>query len=70
MTGQTEPNLAYAHLKGQQAVLACTKDEQIYFTLVVYGNGRFIQTIRVIVGAKLKQLSSVIKRADHPPSPP
>ena len=52
------PNLTYqfANLNGQQAVLARTEEGQPYFALFVYGNGRFIQTIYVIAGEKLKRL--------------
>ncbi len=55
------PNLTYqfAHLNGQQAVLARTEDGQPYFALFVYGNGRFIQTIYVIAGEKLKRLKAI-----------
>ena len=54
------PNLVYqfATLNGQQAVLAQTEDGQPYFALFVYGNGRFIQTIYVIAGQKLKNLTA------------
>lgn len=55
------PNLNYkfANLNGQQAILAQTAEGQPYFALFVYGNGRFIQTIYVIAGEKLKQLKPI-----------